>query len=131
MFILSRKDWGIRRILNICFDVHVDGAPEKAGVCDSGNEGLADGWMQRTASSIQRLRSSLRSSLDHMEYLGGTVTQIAGEKAGILKNMPVVYDDTDAAASAVIRNRAAELSNVRHIRSARQCIRIFGGNMAG
>ena len=38
-------------------------------------------------------------SLDHMEYLGGTVTQIAGEKAGILKkNMPVVYDDTDAAA---------------------------------
>lgn len=46
-----------------------------------------------------------------MEYLGGTVTQIAGEKAGILKkNMPVVYDDTDAAASAVIRNRAAELS---------------------
>lgn len=24
-------------------------------------------------------------SLDHMEYLGGTVTQIAGEKAGILK----------------------------------------------
>ena len=50
-------------------------------------------------------------SLDHMEYLGGTVTQIAGEKAGILKkNMPVVYDDTDAAASAVIRNRAAELS---------------------
>ena len=33
-------------------------------------------------------------SLDHMEYLGGTVTQIAGEKA----------------ASSVIRNRAAELS---------------------
>ena len=26
-----------------------------------------------------------RSALDHMEYLGGTVTQIAGEKAGILE----------------------------------------------
>lgn len=50
-------------------------------------------------------------SLDHMEYLGDTVTQIAGEKAGILKKgVPVVYDDTDAAASAVIRARAAELS---------------------
>ena len=50
-------------------------------------------------------------SLDHMEYLGDTVTQIAGEKAGILKKgVPVVYDDTDAAASAVIRAQSAELS---------------------
>ena len=49
-------------------------------------------------------------SLDHMEYLGDTVTQIAGEKAGILKpGVSVVYDDTDAAASAVIRARAAKL----------------------
>lgn len=50
-------------------------------------------------------------SLDHMEYLGNTVEQIAGEKAGILKpKIPVVYDDTDASASAVIRARAEELS---------------------
>lgn len=50
-------------------------------------------------------------SLDHMEYLGNTVTKIAGEKAGILKRcIPVVYDDTDAAASEVIKNRARELS---------------------
>ncbi len=50
-------------------------------------------------------------SLDHMEYLGDTVSKIAAEKAGILKEgVPVVYDDTDSAASAVIRDRAGKLS---------------------
>lgn len=70
-------------------------------------------------------------SLDHMEYLGGTVTQIAGEKAGILKKI--------CRWCTMIRMRRLRLLSeigrrnfpVRHIRSARQCIRIFGGNMAG
>ena len=36
-------------------------------------------------------------SLDHMEYLGTTVEQIAGEKAGIIKpGVPVFYDRSDA-----------------------------------
>ena len=49
-------------------------------------------------------------SLDHMEYLGSTVTQIAGEKAGIIKpGIPVVYDNTALEASAVIEQRAKEL----------------------
>ena len=42
-------------------------------------------------------------SRDHMQYLGNTIPQIAGEKAGIIKmGVPVVFDDTDKDASAVI-----------------------------
>ena len=34
-------------------------------------------------------------SLDHMEYLGDTVSKIAGEKAGIIKaGVPVIFDNT-------------------------------------
>lgn len=51
-------------------------------------------------------------SLDHMEYLGNTVELIAGEKAGIIKpGVPVVYDSTDPAAAAVIRDRAEALGS--------------------
>lgn len=47
--------------------------------------------------------------LDHMQYLGNTISQIAGEKAGIIKeNVPVVYDDTNEEASDVILKRALE-----------------------
>ncbi len=49
-------------------------------------------------------------SLDHTEYLGNTVAEIAGEKAGILKEgVPVVYDASDPEAEAVIQKRAREL----------------------
>lgn len=51
-------------------------------------------------------------SLDHMEYLGDTVEQIAGEKAGIIKpGIPVVYDRTDEAAAAVIERQARLLKS--------------------
>lgn len=49
-------------------------------------------------------------SLDHQQYLGDTVPQIAGEKAGIIKpGVPVVYDGNAAEAAAVIARRAEEL----------------------
>ncbi len=49
-------------------------------------------------------------SLDHTEYLGDTIEEVAAEKAGILKeNVPVIYDDSDPAASAVIREKAESL----------------------
>ncbi len=49
-------------------------------------------------------------SLEHTEYLGDTIPQIAGEKAGIIKEgVPVVYDDTVPEASRVICARAEEL----------------------
>ena len=52
-------------------------------------------------------------SLDHMQYLGNTIPQIAGEKAGIIKmGVPVVFDDTDKDASAVIGAKAKEMKAV-------------------
>lgn len=48
--------------------------------------------------------------LDHMEYLGNTKAEIAGEKAGIIKpGVPVVYWDGEADVSAVICKKAAEM----------------------
>ncbi len=49
-------------------------------------------------------------SLDHTQYLGDTIAQIAGEKAGIIKaGVPVIYDDNRPEASVVIRERADKL----------------------
>lgn len=51
-----------------------------------------------------------RISLDHVEYLGNTIAQIAGEKAGIMQaGAPVIFTDGEAAATAVFVERAAEL----------------------
>lgn len=51
-------------------------------------------------------------SLDHMQYLGNTVAEIAGEKAGIIvPGVPVIYDGNDPAASEVIRKKAQELGS--------------------
>lgn len=50
-------------------------------------------------------------SLDHTEILGETIPEIAGEKAGIIKEgCPVVYDDSVPEASAVIRETAKKHS---------------------
>lgn len=49
-------------------------------------------------------------SLDHQQYLGETVAEIAGEKAGILKRgVPCVVGPQEDAALAVIEDRAARL----------------------
>jgi len=49
-------------------------------------------------------------SIDHQQYLGETLPEIAGEKAGILKRgVPCVVGPQDAAALAVIEARAAAL----------------------
>ena len=46
-------------------------------------------------------------SLDHMAYLGNTVEEIAGEKAGIIKKgVPLVFDGNDSRAAGVIREVA-------------------------
>ena len=46
-------------------------------------------------------------SLDHMQYLGSTVEEIAGEKAGILvPGVPLIFDGNDERAAGVIRERA-------------------------
>ncbi len=49
---------------------------------------------------------------DHMQYLGDTISDIAAEKAGIIKpGVPVVFFDKRKEASDVIRNRALELDS--------------------
>ena len=51
-------------------------------------------------------------SRDHTEYLGDTIRQIAGEKAGIIKpGVPVIYDGHSREAAEVIRERARELGS--------------------
>lgn len=47
--------------------------------------------------------------MDHMQYLGNTIREIAGEKAGIIKpGIPVVYHTGNPEADDVIRQKAAE-----------------------
>ena len=49
-------------------------------------------------------------SLDHVEYLGNMIPEIAGEKAGIIKpGVPVVFDGNNPEAAEVIRTRADSL----------------------
>lgn len=53
-----------------------------------------------------------RIGLDHVEYLGDTLTAIASEKAGIIgKETPVVFWDFDSDVSEVICRRAKELGS--------------------
>ena len=54
-------------------------------------------------------------SLDHTQYLGDTVELIAAEKAGIIKQgVPVVYDNNDQAAGAVIAAAAKRLGSAAY-----------------
>lgn len=51
-------------------------------------------------------------SRDHTEYLGDTIPEIAGEKAGIIKpGVPVIYDGKNPEAAEVIRKRAEQLGS--------------------
>ena len=51
-------------------------------------------------------------SLDHVEYLGNTIPEIAREKAGIIKpGVPVIYDGHVPEASAVIEKQAEKLGS--------------------
>ena len=48
--------------------------------------------------------------LDHTQYLGDNIPQIAGEKAGIIKaGVPVIYDDNQPLASPVIQAQARKV----------------------
>lgn len=49
-------------------------------------------------------------SKDHVEYLGDTIAQIAGEKAGIIKaGVPVIYDGHNEEVNQVIDKKAKEM----------------------
>ena len=60
-------------------------------------------------------------SLDHMEYLGNTVQEIAGEKAGIIKpGVPVIYDGHAEEVSRVIEAQAKKLGSPAYALTAAQ-----------
>lgn len=51
-------------------------------------------------------------SFDHMQYLGNTIAEIAGEKAGIIvPGVPVIYDGNNPEAAQVIRKQAEALGS--------------------
>lgn len=61
-----------------------------------------------------------RISLEHVEYLGNTIAEIAGEKAGIMKaNTPAVCLDAEEEATSVFQEKAKELSVPCHLLSNR------------
>ena len=62
-------------------------------------------------------------SMDHIEYLGSTIQEIAAEKAGIIKaGVPVIFDANQPAAADVIRARAEQLGSPRFAVSAEDCV---------
>jgi dihydrofolate synthase/folylpolyglutamate synthase len=55
-------------------------------------------------------------SMDHTEFLGDTLTAIAGEKAGILKrNVPAIIAEQPPEAAAVIERQASRLRAPLHV----------------
>lgn len=51
-------------------------------------------------------------SLDHMQFLGNTIEEIAGEKAGIIvPEVPVIYDGNDERAAEVVKKQALALGS--------------------
>jgi dihydrofolate synthase/folylpolyglutamate synthase len=79
----------------------------KAAVVETGLGGRLDA----TSALAPRAVAITPISYDHMEYLGDTLTSIAGEKAGIFKQgVPAAVSRQPAEAMDVIRRRAAELS---------------------
>lgn len=70
-------------------------------------------------------------SLDHMQYLGNTVEEIAAEKAGIIvPDVPVIYDANDERAAAVIRKYAEEKNSPAYPVRAQQA-EITGNDRQG
>ncbi|MFO0663345.1 MAG: Mur ligase family protein [Polyangiaceae bacterium] len=66
--------------------------------------------------------------LDHMQYLGNTLEEIAGEKAGILKRgVPCVLGRLPSAAEKTIRERARVIGSpiVSHAHEAEACAAVL------
>ena len=59
----------------------------------------------------KKLAVITRISLEHVEYLGHTIAEIAGEKAGIMKvNTPVVFSDVVEEATEVFCEKSRKMS---------------------
>lgn len=69
------------------------------------------GRLDATNSVDKKLATVITSiGFDHMEYLGNTLTEIAGEKAGILrKNTPVIFSDKTEEVTKTILDEAKKV----------------------
>lgn len=87
--------------------VHFQEEHVGAAVIETGLGGRLDA----TNSLISPLVTVITAiGMDHMQYLGNTIEEIAGEKAGIMKpGVPCVYADDDPRASGVILRHAQEM----------------------
>lgn len=70
-------------------------------------------------------------SMDHTQYLGNTIAEIAGEKAGIIvPGVPVIFDGNAPEAAEVIRKKAEELGSP-FFEVTRAHTKIYKNNKAG
>lgn len=89
------------------------------------------GRLDATTAFPAALAVITRIGLDHMRYLGGTIGEIAAEKAGIIvPGAPVVFAAMPDEAAAVIRARAASLG-VRAIPAVSSCTVSRAGKNSG
>lgn len=89
-------------------------ADEKPDYCilETGLGGRLD-----ATNSVEKKELSVitRISLDHVQYLGNTISQIAEEKAGIMQsNVPLVYTDAEETASEVFQQKGEKLGIFLH-----------------
>lgn len=73
------------------------------------------GRLDATNSVMKPIVTVITSiGLDHMEYLGNTIEEIAGEKAGIIKeNVPVVFWAEDETVKRAIEEKAIQKNSPR------------------
>ena len=77
------------------------------------------GRLDATNTLIPEVSVITSIGMDHMQYLGDTLEDISGEKAGIIKSgVPVIYNTGEEIADRVIEKKAAEEGS-RAIRVAR------------
>ena len=73
------------------------------------------GRLDATNVIVPEVAAITNVALDHQEYLGGTLEEIAREKAGIFKpGVPVVTAETEPAALSVLEARAREVGAPLH-----------------
>lgn len=69
------------------------------------------GRLDSTNVIIPELSLITNIGLDHMQFLGESLTEIAGEKAGIIKSeVPVVISQTQAETTSVFQQKAKEMN---------------------
>lgn len=74
------------------------------------------GRLDSTNVVVPKLTAITNVAMDHADYLGGTLTSIAREKAGIIKpRVPVMTAETDPHILSLFRSRARDVAAPFHL----------------